>query len=97
MADGAEAMQVDGEDVPVYPRSGVVFDAVVPDNTSAYKWLVPQLKKAGITIQLKDERPEPVPEEMWVLQQIVKDDKTIYRVTSTLVRSPTSTAGGGCP
>jgi hypothetical protein len=96
MADDAEAMQVDGEDEPVYPRSGVVFDAVVPDGTSAYKWLVPQLKEAGITIQLKDGQPEPVPDEMWVLQQIVTEDKTIYRATSTLVRSSTSTADESC-
>ena len=47
MADGAEVMQVDGEDEPVYPRSGVVFDAVVPDDTSAYKWLVPKRKREG--------------------------------------------------
>ena len=96
MADGAEAMQVDGEDEPVYPRSGIVFDAVVPDGTSAYKWLVPQLKQAGITIQLKDGQPEPVPDEMWVLQQIVAEDKTIYTATSTVVRSSTNTADESC-
>ena len=96
MADDAEAMQVDGEDEPVYPRSGIVFGAVVPDGTSAYEWLVPQLKLAGITIQLKDGQPEPVPDEMWVLQQIVTEDKTIYTATSTVVRSSTNTADESC-
>ena len=87
MAD-AEAMDVDEQDMPSYPRSGMIFEQVISGNQTAYEWLRPQLEEAGITIRLKDERLVPVPEEMWVLQQIVKDEAPIWDKLDSLVQEP---------
>ena len=87
MAD-AEAMDVDEQDTPSYPRSGMIFEEVIAGNETAYDWLRPQLEEAGVKIRLKDERLVPVPDEMWVLQQIVKDEAPIWDKLDSLVQEP---------